>query len=62
MFIEGPTDDINGSFGAAEKMFIINFTEGKITVNGDNSYHSFFLKKIFIYGKKSISLKMIIKM
>ena len=41
---EGPTDDINGSVGAAEKKFSINVSEAKtkfclsLHSNGNNSY------------------------
>ena len=41
---EGPTNDINGSFGAAEQKFNINFSKAKKTFsmslhyNHDNSY------------------------
>ena len=41
---DGPTDDINGSAGTAEKKFIINFSKAKtkfclsLHYNGDNGY------------------------
>ena len=52
MLGEWPTDDINGSIGAAEKKFSINFSKEKTKVylslqyNGDNSYLFFNWKKI----------------
>ena len=48
---KGPTYDINGSFGAAEKKFSINFTKGNtkfclsLHYSHDNSY-------LFINGKE----------
>lgn len=54
MPVEGPTNDINGRFSAAEQEFSINFTKVKFLLslhyNGDNSY-------LFVNGKKSITLK-----
>lgn len=42
MPVEGPTNDINGGFSAAEQEFSINFTKVKFSLslyyNGDNSY------------------------
>ena len=44
MLCEGPIDDINGSFGAAEKMFSINLSKAKKKIcrslhyNGDDSF------------------------
>ena len=59
MPVEGPTNDINGGFSAAEQEFSINFTKVKFSLslhyNGDNSY-------LFINGKKSIRLKAMRKM
>ena len=61
MLDEGPTNDINGSFGTAEKKFSINFSITKTTFclslhyDGDSRY-------LFNNGKKSVSLKLIIKM
>lgn len=59
MPVEGPTNDINGGFSAAEQEFSINFTKVKFSLslyyNGDNSY-------LFINGKKSIRLKPMGKM
>ena len=54
MLVEGPTNDINGGFSAAEQEFSINFTKVKFLLslhyNGDNSY-------LFVNGKKSTRLK-----
>ena len=54
MPVEGPTNDINGGFSAAEQEFSINFTKVKFSLslhyNEDNSY-------LFVNGKKSIRLK-----
>ena len=61
MLGKGPTDDINGSIGAAEKKCSINFSKTKtkfclsLHYNGDNSY-------FFVNRKKSITLKQTRKM
>ena len=53
---EGPTDDINGGIGPAEKKFSINFSKAKtkfclsLHYNGDNSY-------MFVNGKSLCSFK-----
>ena len=53
MFGEGLIDDIDGSVGAAEQKFTINFSEAKtkfclsLHFNHDNSYLFFNVKKIF---------------
>ena len=58
---EGDTFDINGSFGAPEKKFSINFSKANkkfclsLHYNADNSY-------FFVNEKKSLSLKLTIKM
>ena len=58
---EGPTYDINKSFGSPEKKFNINFTKSStkfclsLHYNADNSY-------LFVNGKKSLSLKAKINM
>ena len=58
---EGPTDNINGSIGAAQKKFSIHFSKAKTKFclsfhnNGHNSY-------LFVKGKKPISLKQMTKM
>ena len=58
---ERDTLGINGSFGAPEKKFNINFSKAKtkfclsLDYNGDDSY-------LFVNRKKSIILKQIIKM
>ena len=57
---EGPANDINGSIGATEINFSINFSKAKtkfcfsLHCNYDNGY-------LFVNGKESISLKQIIK-
>ena len=57
---EGPTNDIKGGVGCAEQKLSINFTKPKkkfclsFHYNGNNSY-------LFVHGKKSLSLKLIIK-
>ena len=65
MLGEGDTFGTNGSFGAPEKKFGINFSNAKtkfclslkfcLPYNGDNSY-------LFVNGKNSLGLKQIIKM
>ena len=58
---KGPTDNINGSFGAAEKKFSTDFINAKTKFclsfhyNGDSSY-------LIINGEKSVILNPIIKM
>ena len=53
---EGPTDDINGSVGAAEQKFSVNFSKEKtkfhlnLHYNHDNSY-------FFINGKEIYKFK-----
>ena len=60
MLGEGPTDDINASVGAAEKKFSVDFRKANtkfclsLHYNGDSSH-------LFVNGKKSISLKPIIR-
>ena len=57
---EGPTDDIKGSIGAAEKKFGINFSKANtkfclsLHYNHDNSC-------MFVNGKEILSFKQIIK-
>ena len=54
-----PIDDMNGKVDGAEQKFSIDFTKPKtkfcliLRYNGDNSY-------LFLDGKKSVSLKLII--
>ena len=56
MLGEGPTDDINGSIGTAEKKLSINFSKAKtkfclsLHYNGDNSY-------LFVNGKETYKFK-----
>ena len=56
MLGEGPTDDINGSIGTAEKKLSINFSKAKTKVclslryNGDNSC-------LFVNGKETYKFK-----
>ena len=58
VLVEGFTDDIYGSIGAAEKNFSINLSKAKSKFCfslHNNGY-------LFVKGNKSISLKQIIKM
>ena len=56
MLGEGPTDDINGSIGTAEKKLSINFSKANtkfclsLHYNGDNSY-------LFVNGKETYKFK-----
>ena len=58
MLGEGDTSSINGSFGAAEKKFSVNFTKAKtksclgLHYNSDNSYFSVNGKEIFNFKAK----------
>ena len=60
VLVGGPTDDINDRIGAAEKNFVINFSQEKtkfslnLNYNGDEVI-------CFKAGKKSISLKQMIR-
>ena len=56
MLGEGPTDDINGSIGTAEKKLSINFSKANtkfclsLNNNGDNSY-------LFVNEKETYKFK-----
>ena len=52
VLVEGPTDDINGSVGAAEKKFSINFSKAKtiFCLNLHYDHHDGYL---LVDGKKS---------
>ena len=60
MLDEIPTDDIKGSVGTTEQKVSISFRKSKTKFSlsfhysGNNSY-------LFVNGKKSISIKLIIK-
>ena len=61
MLGEVPTGDMNGSVGAAEKKNSFDFRKAttkfclSLHYNGDSSY-------LFVHGKKSISLKLVINL
>ena len=49
---EGPTDDINGTIGTAEKKIGINFIKKKekiLLYNDDNSYLFVNRKKVYVF-------------
>ena len=58
---ESPTNNINGSVGALEQKFGINFSKEKVKIKSSfhyNGYNSY----LFVNGNKSIKLKPIMKM
>ena len=60
MLGEGPTDDINGSVGTAEKKFSINFSKAK-TKYCLSLYYNVDERYLFLNGEKSINLNPIRK-